>query len=342
MNGYFFETNIAIHTEILSKTMRAIQSWKMITNLLQQTGAGGFAGSILNLKIINPLGGIAKQSEAARLGQLQKFIGEIGANANQTINFSISSAQATAIGNNSLATNSGGTMINAIAGTAAGAFKANNVAAGTLTVAGNGTTSGAITIGAGESADQIAKAVNAASGSTNVNASVSTTAVLGSFAAGSVSLKINAGSTTSGGVVTNSAVTVSATLSSSTDLSGLTAAINAQTGATGITAVADLNAGTISLASTLGKDIGVQNISGATGVTVTGLGTTYGGTGTAATLAAAAAAGDTANVGGLVTFNSSSAFTTATTAAGVSSIFCRITLQRSQPTRRGETIDAKA
>lgn len=249
-------------------------------------------------------------------GSLTNAQFQVGANANQTINFSIGNSQATAIGNNTLATNTGGTMINAIAGTAAGAFKANNVAAGTLTVAGNGNSSGAITIGAGESADQIVAAVNSASGNTNVTAAATTTAVLSTFAAGTVSLKINGGSTTSGGVVTNNTVSVSATISSATDLSGLTAAINSQSGTTGVNAVADLTAGTITLTNSQGRDIGVQNVSGATGVKVTGLGATYGGTGTAVTLAAAGI-GDTANVGGLVTFNSPTSFTTTTSAAGI-------------------------
>ncbi|MES1983082.1 MAG: flagellin [Pseudomonadota bacterium] len=253
-------------------------------------------------------------------GTLNNAQFQVGANANQTINFSIGNAQASSIGNNALATNTGGTMINAILGTGAGAFKANNVAAGTLTVAGNGQSSGAITIGAGESANQIASAVNAASGKTNVSASAATTVVLGAaggfFAAGTVSLKINSGSTTSGGTVTNNTVSVSATLASATDLTGLTAAINAQAGATGINAVADLTVGTITLTNTSGNDIGVQNVSGATGLKVTGQSTTYGGSGTAVTLTAAGA-GDTANVGGLVTFSSPGAFTTTTSAAGI-------------------------
>jgi flagellin len=249
-------------------------------------------------------------------GSLNNAQFQVGANANQTISFSIGNAQANAIGNNTLAQNQGGTMINAVAGTATGAFKANNVAAGSLTIQGNGQSSGAITIGAGESGDQIAAAVNAASGNTNVSASATTTAVLGGFAAGTVSLKINAGSTTSGGVTTNNTVSVSATLASANDLSGLTQAINNASGQTGITATADLVNGKITLVQSQGKDIGVQNVSGATGVTVTGLGAAYGGTGTAVTLTAPGA-GDTANVGAYVSFNSSTSFTTTTTAAGI-------------------------
>ncbi|MHB1620396.1 MAG: flagellin N-terminal helical domain-containing protein [Sulfuricella sp.] len=254
-------------------------------------------------------------------GSLNNAQFQVGANANQTINMSIGNAQATAIGNNALATNSGGIMINAVASATVGGgvFAPNNVAVGSLTIAGNGKSSGAIVIGAGESADQIVSGVNAATGNTNVTASATTTAVLSAFVAGTVSLKLNTGSTTSGGVVTNNTVSVSATLASATDLSGLTAAINAQTGATGINAVADLSAGTITLTNASGKDIGVQNVTGATGVKVTGLGTTYGGTGTAVTLVTAGTAGDTANVGGLVTFSSPSSFTTTSTAAGITS-----------------------
>lgn len=250
-------------------------------------------------------------------GSLNNAQFQVGANANQVIGFSIANAQANAIGNNTLATASGGTMINAKAGTATGVFIANNVAAGTLTIAGNGTTSGAITIGAGETGDQIAAAVNSASGSTNVTAKATTTAVLGGFAAGTVNLTLNARSTTSGGSATNTAVTVSATLSSSTDLSALTAAINNQSGSTGILASADLTTGKITLVQSQGLDIGVQNNTASVALTVTGESATNGGTGTAVTLTAAGNAGDTATVGALVRFNSSTGFTTTTTAAGV-------------------------
>jgi len=241
---------------------------------------------------------------------------QVGANANQVINFSIGSAQTTAIGNNALAQNTGGTMINSVAGTVAATFAANNVAAGTFILQGNGATSGTVTVGVGESADQLVAGINAAAGSTNVTASATTTVVLGGFTAGTVSLNLNSGSTSSGGSVTNNTVAVSGTLTSSTDLTGLTAAINAQLGSTGISAIANLNAGTITLSNTTGQDIGVQNVSGATGVTVTGLGVAYGGSGTAVTLTAPGA-GDTANVGGLVAFSAPSAFTATSTAAGI-------------------------
>ena len=248
-------------------------------------------------------------------GNLNNAQFQVGANANQVISFSIANAQANAIGNNTLAANSGGTMINAVAGTPTATFVANNVAAGTLTIAGNGASSGAITVVAGMTGDKIAAAVNNASGSTNVTASATTTAVLGGFAAGNVSLTLNARST--GAASTNNSVTVSATLSSTTDLSALTAAINNQSGATGIMATADLTTGKITLNQSQGLDIGVQNNTASTALTVTGLGTASGGTGTAVTLTASGNTGDTATVGALVRFNSSTGFTTTTSAAGV-------------------------
>ena len=270
------------------------------------------------------------QSEVMRIATTTQFNGlnlidgtlnnsqfQVGANANQTISLSIGNAQANSIGNNTLAQNTGGTMINTRAGAATAVFIANNVAAGTLTISGNGASSGAITVGAGESGDQIMAAVNNASGNTNVTASATTTVTLGGFAAGTFSLKINAGSTTSGGTVTNTTVSVSATLASATDVSGLTQAINNASGQTGITATADLVNGKITLVQSQGKDIGVQNMGAQTTITATGLGAADGGTGGAVTLTAAGNAGDTANVGAKVTFNSPTSFTTTTTAAGV-------------------------
>lgn len=242
---------------------------------------------------------------------------QIGANANQTIDFSINSAKTTDIGNNALATADGGTIINSVAGTATAAFAANNIAAGTFSIQGNGATGGTVTVGAGESADQLVSGINAAAGATEVTASASTTAVLGGFVAGTVTLNLNSGSTTSGGVVTNNTVQVSATLTSATDVTGLTAAINAQSGSTGITAVANLNTGAITLSNNTGNDIGVQNLTTQAAITVTGQSATYGGTGTAVTLAAAGSAGDTANVGGLISFSSPASFTTTSSAAGI-------------------------
>lgn len=254
-------------------------------------------------------------------GSLTNAQFQVGANANQTINFSITSVKASTIGNNSVAPTAAAaatTLSQSKLGTAAGTVPANNFLAQALTLQGNGTsvTIPATTLTVGASGKAVVDAVNSASGSTGVTASATTSVTLGAFAAGSVSLSLQGAPTAAGAA---NPVTISATLASATDVSGFAAAINAQTGSTGITAVADTTAGTIALTQSEGYDIGIKNVSGATGVTVKGV-TSAGAAGTAVTLAAAAAVGDTATVGARVTFNGPSAFTV-TTSVATSGIF---------------------
>ncbi|MGZ9043089.1 MAG: flagellin N-terminal helical domain-containing protein [Telluria sp.] len=248
-------------------------------------------------------------------GTLNNAQFQVGANANQTINFSIGSAQASAIGNNTLAQNTGGIAINAVA-SATAAIGANNVAAGTLTIQGNGASTGALTVGVGASGKTIADTVNAASGATGVTASATTQATLGGFVAGTVSLTLQGAPTAAGAP---NPVTVSATLASATDVGSLTKAINDQTGSTGITAVADTATGKISLTNAQGHDIGVKNNSAQTAITVTGMAAADGGTGTAATLTATTVNGSAATVGAKVTLSSASSFTSTASAVGIQS-----------------------
>ena len=76
-------------------------------------------------------------------GSLSNAQFQVGANANQTINFSISNTQASAIGNNAVKTTATGNTSGAssFAGTVAGTIGVNQNAAQVLTVQGNGTTS---------------------------------------------------------------------------------------------------------------------------------------------------------------------------------------------------------
>ncbi len=243
-------------------------------------------------------------------GSLSNAQFQVGANANQTINFSISSAQASAIGNNSLATASGGTMVNAVA--VGATVPANAVAGGALTVQGNGTTS-TVTVAAGASGKTIADQINAAAGATGVSASATTTATLGGFVAGTVSLTLQGTPTAAGAA---NPVTVSATLATATDVGSLAKAINDQAGTTGITAIADLTNGTISLTQSQGYDIGVTNNTAQTAITFKGAPTTDGGTGVAVTLGAGGA-NDSSVVGAKVTLNSSEAFTASSAGVGI-------------------------
>jgi len=246
-------------------------------------------------------------------GSLSNAQFQVGANANQTINFSVGSASANAIGNNTLSTNNqatAGGMGDAILGTAAGVVSANGFKAQALTIQGNGqsATIPASVLVAGTTAQGVAAAVNNAAGTTGVTATALTTATLGAFTAGTVTLKLQGALNTAGAQVP---VTISATLASSNDLSGLAQAINNQSGTTGINAVADLTNGTIALTQSNGADIGVTNVSGGTGVTVK---SGAAGAITTATLTAPGA-GDTAEVGGVVSFNGPGSFTVSSSVA---------------------------
>jgi flagellin len=220
-------------------------------------------------------------------GSLNNVQFQVGANANQTIQFGIGSSSGTVLGNNTVvnsATNATGTTA------AATATALNGTAAGNLTV--GGTTSQVIAISANESTDAIAKQINAVSNLTNVTATALTTATLGTFTAvGTQSISIN-----------GTAISAATTASTTNGMDGLTAAINAQTGATGVTAVADDAAGTITLTDDTGADISVVNSNAAGGSSFN-----LTGDDTAATAQTVAPAG-TSTVGGVVTFNSDNSF----------------------------------
>ncbi len=242
---------------------------------------------------------------------------QVGANANQTISFSIASAQATAIGNNAVGANAAAaatTLTEAHVG-AAKVIPANVFLQQALTIQGNGTsvTIPNTTLVAGSSGYAVAAAVNAASGSTGVSATATTSATLGGFVGGAVSLVLQGAPTAAGAA---NPVTVSATLANSTDVSGLAAAINSQLGATGIQAVANTTNGTIALTQSQGYDIGVNNNNAIqTAITVTGT-TSAGAAGTpTAALAAAGSNGSGATVGAKVSFNSPGSFTVSSSVA---------------------------
>jgi len=242
-------------------------------------------------------------------GSLNNAQFQVGANANQVINFSVNNVQANAIGNNSLQSAAVppvpvvGTMVNAVGAAL------NTVAAGTVQVAGGGGALQTVTVGNNETGDQIAAGINAVSGTTGVTATATTTAVFSitSLGTGLISLALSDNSLNATAATTGShTVNVNATMASLTDVSGLTAAINAQAGTTGITAVADTNLGTVTLTSTKGQDISVVNNSTNAVGSLVGSPTTSGGTGTPVSLTAA---GGVATVGAQVSLSSANAFT---------------------------------
>jgi flagellin len=248
------------------------------------------------------------QSEIARIATDTEFNGKklldgtfiaqqfhVGANANQTVSVTMTSANATAIGNHALT--SGGTSTAAVAAAAA-APAANTVAAQTLTVSGSvGTTN--VNIAVGSTAFATAAAVNNVTASTGVSATARTTATLTASAAGTFTFNLYGSNT--------AAVAFSATVASVSDLNGLADAINGKAASTGITATA--NGGTITMVSEQGYDIGIENVleTGASGATFSVTGASGG------AIALGAAVGtDSTRLAGTVSFKGSESYSVAT------------------------------
>ena len=234
---------------------------------------------------------------------------QVGANANQSIGVSVSSALATEMGNNKVSSSNVGPAITtagaSTAGplsTAANVLTAVNGFAGPqiLTISGNGTVNPTPALAAGSSAKAIATAVNAFTPQSGVTAIATNTATISAVPQiGTVQFELMGGNTTP--------IVVSASVNSLTDLASVAQAINAQTSNTGITAVSD-KTGKIVLSNTTGDDIRIGNLSGAaaglTGALIQGADT-----GTAAATIDASAV---TTVGGSVSFNSASGFSIAT------------------------------
>jgi flagellin len=222
---------------------------------------------------------------------------QIGANANQTVAISMTSAAATAIGNNTLASTGSATTTSATAATDTGL---NTVAAQTLTISGTvGSTTANVAVNS--TAAAVATAVNAVSASTGVSATASTSATLTAQNTGTFTFNLYGSN--------SSAVAISASVVSTSDLSSLADAINGKAASTGVTATA--SGGTITLSSAQGYDIALENVSNGAAGTLT----MTGATGAGAILGAAAGT-DSSRVAGSVSFSSSSSYSVATTTTG--------------------------
>jgi flagellin len=232
---------------------------------------------------------------------------QVGANANQTISFGISSAKATDLGDNTLSSNNATAGFGIeVATTAAATTAANNVVTQTLTIVGDKTAQAAIT--SGDSAKVIAASINNQSATTGVTATAQTTATLDTLSgAGSISFTLY-GSSTSG-------VNISATVAATTDLTEISKAINDNSGTTGITASIANNK--ITLTQAEGYDIKIQDFSATAAATIHVTGSEAG-----TQTIGATTSNDSTTVGGQITFDSNSAFNvTSTLAAGGGSLF---------------------
>jgi flagellin len=262
-------------------------------------------------------------TEIARVGEQTEFNGlklldgsyttqqfQVGANANQTIGVSVTSARAIEMGNNIVNSNTATAPSISSAGVGANlAGAVNGFTAQVLTLAGNGTVNtipATGTLADGTSAKAVATAINAFTSLSGVTAIATTTATLSNVTAGSVQFKMTGANST--------AIVVSATVANASDLSALAQAINAQSGTTGITAVAD-KTGNLVMTQSAGDDIKIENMNGPaqglTGAVIVGSESTTqvsfmetGGAGTPSATSDLAVA-----IGGKVALNSSAGFT---------------------------------
>jgi len=218
---------------------------------------------------------------------------QVGANAGETISFSVGGTASTQIGAHQHKV--GGTINNA------GAATTNNVVAQTLTVSGS-LGSDTVSVANSASAKTIADSINNKSSATGVGASAVTYAKLTVAATGGQSFDLSGKNTTG--------ETISANITSTSDLTELADAINAKTAETGITGQLSSDKSYITLKNAQGYDIQADWKSGS--ITVTGMAAD--GTTTAGSAVALSAAGS-ATVGGNITFTAEKSFSVGSTSA---------------------------
>jgi len=222
---------------------------------------------------------------------------QVGANANQVISFSVSSAKGSDLGTNRVAAD-GGAMQDAVAaGASAALVSANGNAGGALTLQttfNSKAVTETVANSAGKTAKSLATAVNSVTDKTGITATATTKAKLSALDTdGLTSLTLNG-------------TTISDTVDK-TDLTSLVSAINNQSSATGVTAALGDNKTELVMTSSTGEDIELLNFT-VTGGTATFQGGLADGTFlTGETLTSGVA--DSSRVGGYIEFNSTDSFT---------------------------------
>ena len=231
---------------------------------------------------------------------------QVGANANETISFSIPSARSTELGNHLLtssnATDSGIEAATTAADATTSTTNGNNVGDQTLSIFGpESKLASEVTVEENDSAKAIVDKINIVSADTGVTAEAMTTATIsGITTAGIISFDL-AGTNEGAG----DEIPVSA-LVDPNDLSSLATAINDQSGNTGITAKVSGDKKEITLTQASGFDIKISNFvhSDGTDMIVEG---SEADTPTAITLAGAGTTNSTI-VGGEISFYSNGSF----------------------------------
>ncbi len=208
---------------------------------------------------------------------------QVGANANQIINVSISNSQSNAIGVNTIGTSgsvyaagSGSVTSNGYGSAYTISTGAGNFTAGSVSVSGSVGAS-SVTVTKDEAASDVAAAFNAVTQNTGVSATANTSVAF-TVTSGSFSFSLSNG--TSGSPTNTVNISANVTSVDSTGLSGLVASINASTAQTGVAASVNTS-NQLVLTQTQGQNILVSGFGGS--------GTLQAGTASAITSAAGTA-----------------------------------------------------
>ncbi len=260
----------------------------------------------------------ALQTELTRIAETTSFGGQqlldgsfgsksfqVGANANETINVSLSSVAANKIGTNQVNLDGDTAGLGqAVAGTA------NGVAAGTYTISGRGEDA-EVAVAGNATAAEIADSINSYSSSTGVNAQARAEAQITIGVAGelgeTISFDLDGAGLDSGSEV---AVSYVGTGSVEGDQQAMAEAINAKTDEHGVTA--SVENGKLTISNNTGEDLEISNFAESNGSTGTQTsmgvaGVSYDGA-VSSTSAALSAASATVVATGTVQLNSAEVF----------------------------------
>jgi flagellin len=257
------------------------------------------------------------QSELTRIAETTTFNGKnlldgsfsgasfhVGANADQTINFSIGSAKGADLGTNRVSLE-GGVMQQPVATAVAALPAANRLTGGDFTLAGanNGKQySSTVAVEDGDTAAELETKINALSSSTGITANAVTDVSLGTFSkAGAFSFDLTGSN--------SSAVGIAGSVTDKDDLTAVAAAVNDQSNLTGITATLADDKKSVTLTSAAGDDIGIANFAVDTDGTSSVGGVSSAGAVVGAVTLTGGAATDSVRIGGRLTLDSEESFT---------------------------------
>ena len=259
---------------------------------------------------------VALQDELTRISDTTSFGGQqlldgsfgtkqfqVGAQANETINVSLSSVAADDIGTNRTdlsGTTAGlGEAAAAQAGSAAAIAAGNGVTGGGVSIVGRDGTTQSIANGANATAKDIATSINAKKDATGVTADAKSQVSMSGFSSsGGMSMTLNGQA-------------ISATTTGTGDVESIMKAINEKSAQTGVTAT-DAGSGKLVLTDETGADIQIGDYTDSTGTgSVAVKGMNYDGTDGDTTTTLTAGGTNSTVVAGTIRLSSSQSFSTA-------------------------------